>query len=170
MPNILSIEDRIQQYIDGEGSREERAFVENMISMNQKWEEQYTALLELQDMLQTHFEPMEPSMRFGKNVMEEIARVKLAKPVRVFINPWVFRILGGILGCFLMGIFIYAISQSDFSNTNKPFYWQLNSFTFPKIDWTNTDSEALQIPLFMIVTIFGLYLADKTLQANKNQG
>lgn len=169
MPNIISIEDRIQQYIDGEGSKEERIFVEKMISTNQEWEEHYAALLEIHDMLQTSFEPMEPSMRFEKNVMEEIRQVKLGKPANAFINPWVFRILGGILGCFLIGIFIYAISQSDFSSNHKLFSWHPNNFILPKIDWTNYIG-AVQIPLFMIVTILGLYLADKTRKANQNHG
>ncbi|HRO70936.1 MAG TPA: hypothetical protein PK951_11170, partial [Chitinophagaceae bacterium] len=68
-----SNEVRLWEYIDGLSSAEEKSVIEELIENNTQWRVKYKELLEVQQLLQSS-ELEEPSMRFTRNVMEEISK------------------------------------------------------------------------------------------------
>jgi hypothetical protein len=164
MQQYLNMEERIQAYINGECNDADRITVEHKIAGDKVWREQYQAMLSVHELLLSGLEPMEPSMRFSKNVMDEIAGLTIARPARQFINPWIFRITGGILGTFLLAILVYSFSLADFSSgasdTKLP---ALPTIQVPEVNWTNFLGQGTTLMLFMVCTILGLYIADKLL-------
>ena len=73
MNNPVDIEARLWEYIDGLSVGEERSAVEQLIAENAAWKAKYQELLDMHQSLNL-VELEQPSMRFTKNVMEEIAR------------------------------------------------------------------------------------------------
>src|SRR6478672_13555670 len=97
----LDMELRLWEYIDGLSTTEEKSVVETLIRENAEWRALY------QELLQTHqslavIDLEEPSMRFTKNVMEEIAKYQIAPATKTYINN---RIIWGI-GAFLVVLVI----------------------------------------------------------------
>jgi len=66
------MEDRLWDYIDGQCSPTERSAIEELLATNREWQQKHRELLNLQQLLSSS-ELEAPSMRFTKNVMEEIA-------------------------------------------------------------------------------------------------
>ena len=79
------MEDRLWDYIDGLSSPAERSAVETLIAANQEWRRKYRELLDVHQLL-AGSELEEPSMRFSKNVMEEIARHHVAPATTTYVN------------------------------------------------------------------------------------
>jgi hypothetical protein len=160
MQQDLTIEERIQAYIDQGCSEAERLFVEDKIATSNIWNEHYQAALAMHELLFTGLEPLEPSMRFTKNVMEDIAGLEIAKPIRLQQNPWIFRIAGGLLGTILLAIVAYSLSLLEFSSGSN---LSIPAMQVPEVNWAGYLGQGTTLLLFMVCTILGLYLADKML-------
>src|SRR5580658_1433041 len=78
------MEDRLWDYIDGISSPAERSAVETLIAANLQWQRKYRELLDVHQLL-AGSELEEPSMRFSKNVMEEIARHHVAPATNTYV-------------------------------------------------------------------------------------
>src|SRR6476469_8907634 len=110
----LDMELQLWDYIDGNSTPEERSLVETLIRENAEWRALY------QELLQTHqsladIDLEEPSLRFSKNVMEEIAKYHIAPETKSYINN---KIIWGIAAFFVLsivGFLIYGIGQIDWS-------------------------------------------------------
>lgn len=163
MQQDLTIEERIQSYIDRECNEEERLYIEQKIATDKIWTARYQAISALHELLSTELEPMEPSMRFTKNVMEEITGLEIAKPIRLGQNPWVFRIACGTLAAILVAIVGYSLSQIDFSTGSSTSNLPMPTMQVPSIHWVGYLGQGTILLLFMVCTIVGLYLADKLL-------
>ena len=163
MSAITNIELQIQSFIDGEGTKAEREETEKMIAIDLQWKETYEGLMEVHRLLAGGMETMEPSMRFTKNVMDEISGLEIAKPVRLHQNPWIFRIAGGILGVMLVAIMVYMFSLLDFSSNPGSSSLALPDVALPKISWTNYIDNGTTMVLFMVCTILAFVLLDKFL-------
>src|SRR5512138_3295643 len=91
------IEKQLWDYIDGLSSNEERSSIEKLLQSNLEWKNKYHELLEVQEMLKSS-ELEQPSMRFTKNVMEEIAKLHIAPATKNYINK---KIIWGIAAFFI---------------------------------------------------------------------
>ena len=67
------MEERLWDFIDGRSAASEKSFIEKILETDIEWKAKYHELLEAHRLFQTT-ELEEPSMRFTKNVMEEIAK------------------------------------------------------------------------------------------------
>src|SRR5690349_8004057 len=84
------MEARLWAYIDG--LSEEASLIEKLVAENREWKEKYAELLDVHQLMgATELE--EPSLRFTKNVMEEIARYQIAPATKEYINK---KIIWGI--------------------------------------------------------------------------
>ena len=72
-----NIEERLWEFIDGHSSLEEKTVIERLLQTDTEWKAKYSELLEVNEMLQSS-ELEAPSMRFTKNVMEDIAKMHIA--------------------------------------------------------------------------------------------
>ncbi|MBN8879919.1 MAG: hypothetical protein J0I32_20410 [Sphingobacteriales bacterium] len=160
-----TIEERLWEYIDGMATPEERTVIDQLIEADAEWRAKYGELLETHQMMQAS-ELEEPSMRFTKNVMEEIALLQIAPAAKTYINK---KIIWGIAIFFItmiVGFLIYGIGQvqwSSGSSSSSPIPIDLSNIDFSKM-FNNT-----YINIFMMMNmILGLFLFDRYL-ANKRK-
>jgi hypothetical protein len=158
------IETRLWNYIDGINEPKEKSSVEKLINENIAWRTKYQELLELHQLMQAS-ELEQPSMRFTKNVMDEIAKYHIAPAVKEYINK---KIIWGIAGFFITLIFsfiIYAIMQVKWSEGTTGSGIGID---FTKIDYSVVFNNNLMNGFMIINVILGLILFDRYL-ANKKQ-
>ena len=159
------MEGRLWEYIDGSGSVEERTVIEKLLADNQQWREKYRDLLELHQLVQTS--PLEePSMRFTKNVMEEIAKYHIAPATRTYIDKKIVWGIGIFFITLILGFLIYGFSQVN---------WNTDAGESKRIvDVTNVDYSKFfnntYVNVFMgINVVLGLMLLDRFLASKKKQ-
>ena len=104
------MDDRLWDYLDGRGNAAERSSIEELIAQNSAWKEKYRELLDVHALMQGSELDM-PSMRFSKNVMEEIAKLHIAPATRTYINNKIIWGLSLFFITMLIGFLIYGIGQ-----------------------------------------------------------
>ncbi len=158
-----SDEVRLWEYIDGLTSAEEKSVIEQLIENNAQWRAKYRELLEVQQLLKSS-ELEEPSMRFTKNVMEEISKLHISPATKTYINKNIIRGLAIFFITLIVGFLVYGFGQIDWSvqgDTKLPV--DLTRVDYSKMfnnDWVNA--------FMMINVILGLFLLDRYL-ANKRK-
>ena len=88
-----TMEDRLWDYIDGLSSPAEKSAVETLIAAHLEWQRKYKELLNVHQLM-TSSDLDAPSMRFSKNVMEEITRYQVAPATKSYINKNIIRGIG----------------------------------------------------------------------------
>lgn len=154
----LTIEERLWEYIDGMSTPEERTVIDQLIKADEEWRAKYGELMEVHQLMQSS-ELEEPSLRFTKNVMEEIALLKIAPAAKTYINK---KIIWGIAIFFItiiVGFLIYGVGQIQWNSaSDTPFPVDLSNIDLSKM-FNNT-----YINVFMMLNmILGLFLLDRYL-------
>ena len=161
-------EERLWDYIDGISSSQEKSVIEQLIQSDVEWKTKYHELLEVQQLLQSS-ELEAPSMRFTKNVMEEIAKLHIAPATRNYINK---RIIWGIAAFFItiiVGFLVYGFGQIDWTaQGDSKLPVDLTNVDFSKVDYSKMFSNNLVNGFMMLNVILGLFLLDRYL-ANKRK-
>ena len=157
------MEKRLWDYIDGHSSADERSVIEKLLESNLEWKAKYHELLEAHKLIQSS-ELEEPSMRFTKNVMEEIAKLHIAPATKTYINK---KIIWGIASFFILlfaGFLIYGFGQIDWNAKGD------NSFSvdFSKVDISKFFNNTYVNVFMMINVVLGLFLLDNYL-SNKRK-
>jgi hypothetical protein len=162
-----SIELRIWEYIDGISSAEERSAIEQLLVEHAAWREKYRELLSVHQMLDgTELE--HPSMRFTRNVMEEIARLQIAPATKNYINK---KIIWGIAAFFItviVGFLGYGLSQIDWSagTTGNEKVLGIN---FTEVDYSLVFNNNFVNGFIMLNILLGLFLLDRFLAQRKRK-
>lgn len=164
------IENRIWTYLDGMGTAAERQLVRDLIRDEPAWTLKHRELEELHAML-SETEMEEPSMRFTRNVMDEIARLQISPATGRYINK---RIIWGIgiffltmLACFV----IYSIGLIDWGGSNSMPSGRAGEYVkeFNQVDYSRVFNN-IPINIFMgINIILGLFLLDRFLANRRKQ-
>jgi hypothetical protein len=163
MDEIQLIESRLWNYIDGGVDPEEKKRIEQLLDNNEIWRCRYHELLQFHATMREDFELDHPSMRFSKNVMDEIAHLKVAPATKSYINK---RIINGIAGLFLVmiaGLLIYGFAMVDWNSigAGRP------AFDISKIDVTRYFNKT-SIDLFLMLNIvLALVLLDRMLSKKR---
>jgi len=158
-----SPEERLWDYIDGISSPEEKTVIEQLLESDEEWRAKYGELLEVQQIL--HSSELEaPSMRFTKNVMEEITKLHIAPATKTYINKRIIWGIGIFFITLIVGFIVYGFAQID---------WTVQSDSkipvdFSKVDYSKIFSNQLVNVFMMINVILGLFLLDRYL-ANKRK-
>lgn len=108
------MEERLWNYIDGASEAGERSAIESLLQENAEWQSKYRELLEVHQLLHST-ELDEPSMRFTRNVMEEIARLQIAPATKNYINKKIIYGLGAFFITMIIGFLVYGFYQIDWS-------------------------------------------------------
>jgi hypothetical protein len=104
------MDERLWDFIDGLSSPSEKAALEGLIAVDRVWRIKYHELLELhQTMASAELE--QPSLRFSKNVMEEIARYHVAPATKSYINKNIIRGIGAFFLVTIAGFLVYSLCQ-----------------------------------------------------------
>jgi hypothetical protein len=159
-----NIEERLWSYIDGVSGVEEKSAIEELLQSNLVWQRKYRELLDIHELLHSS-ELEEPSMRFTRNVMEEIARYQIAPATKTYLNKRIIYGIGTFLVTMIVGFLIYGFGQTDWSaggNTNVNIPVDLG-----KVDYTKFFNNTY-VNIFMMVNIvLGLGLLDRFLSKKK---
>ena len=157
------IEALLWEYIVG--MSEEKPAIEKLIADNTAWRAKYQELLQLHELVHAS-ELEEPSMRFTKNVMEEISRLHIAPAAKSYINK---KVIWGIAAFFIsmiVGFLIYAIAQVDWSEGTSDAGIGID---FTKIDYSKMFNNNLMNVFMMLNVVLGLFLFDRYLNNKKSK-
>lgn len=159
-----NIEERLWSYIDGVSGVDEKSAIEELLQSNLEWQRKYRELLDIHELLQSS-ELEEPSMRFTRNVMEEIARYQIAPATKTYLNKRIIYGIGTFLVTMIIGFLIYGFGQTDWSaggNTNVNMPVDLG-----KVDFTKFFNNTYVNIFMMINVVLGLGLLDRYLSKKK---
>jgi hypothetical protein len=154
MPDI---EQRLWNYIDNTCDAEERKMIEGFLQNDDEWKKKYWELRQANQLMQESIELEEPSMRFTKNVMEEIAQLRIAPATKNYINK---RIINGIAAFFIIlicGLLIYGFSQINLSATGN----NSSRFDLYKLDVSKYFNKQFLNIFLMVNVVLGLILFDR---------
>jgi hypothetical protein len=161
MNTELNMEDRLWEYIDGLSSHEEKSAIEKLLETNQQWKEKYHELFDLHQLVQSSALE-EPSLRFTKNVMEEIVKYQIAPATKTYINNRIIWGIGAFLVVLVIGFLIYGFGQMDWNTSESSLPIDLT-----KIDYSKFFSNTYVNVFMMINVVLGLVLLDRYLESKK---
>jgi hypothetical protein len=164
MSEQLNMEERLWEYIDGMSTTEEKTVIEQLIEANAAWRAKYAELLDVHQLMQSS-ELEEPSLRFTKNVMEEIAVLQIAPAAKTYINK---KIIWGIAIFFItmiIGFLVYGIGQVKWTSGGSDSKLPVD---MSNIDLSPVFNSTVMNVFLMVNLILGLFLFDRYL-ANKRK-
>ncbi len=158
------IEERLWEYIDGTATSEDRLRIDALLQSQAEWKDKYSELMEINQLL--HSSDLEaPSLRFTKNVMEEITRLQIAPAAKSYINNKIIWGIGIFFITLMVAILGYGFSQMEWTSNGK------SSFTdqLSKIDTSKFFNNDLNNVFMMINVLLGLVLLDHYFSNKRNQ-
>jgi hypothetical protein len=158
-------EAHLWEYIDGSAQASETLAIKKLIEENAVWREKYSELLAVHQMLQSS-ELEEPSMRFTKNIMEEISRLHIAPAAKTYINKKVIWGIGGAFIAMIVGFLIYAIAQINWSEGSSD---TSMGFDLTRIDYSKMFNNNLMNAFMMVNIVLGLIFLDRYLANKRNK-
>ena len=161
-----AMEQRLWDYIDGLSNSTERTVIEKLIAENRAWQVKYQELLEVHQLINTA-EVEQPSLRFTRNVMEEIAKHHIAPATREYINK---KVIWGIAAFFItviVGFLIYALAQVDWSSGSNS--GSVMGIDFRQVDYTGMFTNTYMNIFIMLNIVLGLVLLDRYLADKKRK-
>lgn len=157
-----NMEERLWNFIDDLAPVAEQTEIKRLLQNDTAWKSKYEELLELQAILKSSELGM-PSVRFAKNVMDEIARIHIAPATKSYLNKNIIRSIAFFFIASLAGIIIYGIAQTNFSEGGKS--------TFTKkvgsLDFSNLFNNNWMNVLIMVNIVVGFVLLDSYLASKK---
>jgi hypothetical protein len=162
-PNYQEMEERLWSYIDGTSAGAERSAIELLLQSNAEWKVKYHELLEINQLIRSS-ELEAPSMRFTKNVMEEIAKLHIAPATKTYINNRIIWGLGVFFITIVIGFLIYGFGQIDWSAKGSVSVSDYVS----KIEYGKFFNNTYMNVVMMANVVLGLFLLDRYL-ANKRK-
>jgi hypothetical protein len=170
-----AMEDRLWDFIDGSSTPAERSMIEELLATHQEWQQKYKELLNVHQLLNTSGLDA-PSMRFTRNVMEEIARHQVAPATRNYINKNIIRGIGAFFLTLILGFTAYMLAQlqwfGHYDSTNPSILPNNPSLGLEKLNSVDVSKyfNSTYISLFMLITvIMGFILLDMYLQRRKQR-
>jgi hypothetical protein len=160
-----NIEERLWEYIDQFSTQEERSVIDQLLQTNQEWKTKYAELLQVNELLKSS-ELEEPSLRFTKNVMEEISKLHIAPATRSYINKRIIWGIGFFFIAMIIGFLVYGFGQVDWTATgeNSSFAEKLG-----KVDFNKFFNNSLVNVFMMINIVIGLFLLDNYFSNKRKQ-
>lgn len=159
------MEIKLWEFIDGLVANEERSSIEQLIATNTAWKQKYAELLELHGSLNL-VELEQPSMRFTRNVMEEIAKYQIAPATKSYLNNKIIWSIGLFFITMLAGFLIYGIAQIDWAAGTES--GTSLGIDLSKVDYSRMFNNDLMNVFMMLNVVLGLFLLDRLL-ANKRK-
>jgi hypothetical protein len=163
------MEQLLWEYIDGYASQEQKSFITQRLAEDPLWQRKYAELTAMHEVLLKEELEM-PSLRFTKNVMEEIARHQVAPATRNYINKNVIRGIAAFFLIMIGGLFIYFVGQVQWNGSSTNSLIPAYSLDAGKLNWSRLLNNTYVNIFIGINVILGLILIDKYLQRKKNTG
>ena len=161
------MEKLIWEYIDDHVSPAERERITRHLAEDLDWQIKYKELKRIHVLLQKEELEM-PSLRFTKNVMEEIAKFQVAPATKNYINKNVIRGITAFFLTMIGGLFIYFIGQLHWVDNPTGSLLPAYDFDASKVNWGKLLNSTYVNIFIGINVILGLILIDKLMQGKKN--
>lgn len=155
METNLNIDARLWAYIDGAVSTDEKSIIEKLLETDAAWKTKYRELLAVNDLLKST-ELEQPSLRFTRNVMEEIARLHVAPATKNYLNKKIIWGIGIFFIVMLLGFIIYGFGQMSWTSGSESNF----SKKISHIDYRKFFNNTWMNVLMMINVVIGLVLFD----------
>jgi hypothetical protein len=159
-----NIEERLWNFIDGTVSVDEKSVIEQLLQNNAEWKVKYNELLQVNEMLQSS-DLESPSLRFSKNVMEEISKLHIAPATKSYINKKIIWSIGFFFIAMLIGVLIYGFGQMTFGSGEETTI----SKNISKVDFSKFFSNTWVNAFMMINVVIGLVLLDNYLSNKRKE-
>ena len=166
MDTRQQMEERLWDFIDGMSSAEEQLLIQRLITEDPAWQRQYEELMNIhQAMNQQELDA--PSLRFTKNVMEQISRYQVAPATQTYINKNVIRGITAFFLIMIAGILIYFFGQFHWTSTSTDNLIPQYSIDANKLNWGKALNNTYVNVFILVNVILGFALLDKYLQNKK---
>jgi preprotein translocase subunit Sss1 len=163
------IEERLWNFIDGTTSASEKKVIEQLLENDAEWKAKYYELMQLNELLKSS-ELEAPSMRFTKNVMEEISKLHIAPATKSYINKKIIWGIGFFFITLIVGFLIYGFGQMDLSSGQETtFSKNMNKIDFSKLDISKFFSNTWINVFMMVNVVLGLFLLDNYLSSKRKE-
>lgn len=164
MNNSTNMEERLWNFIDGSASEGEKTVIEKLLEADSQWKAKYLELLQVDSILKSS-ELDAPSMRFTKNVMEEIAKLHIAPATKTYINKKIIWSIGFFFIAMFIGFLVYGFGQMAFNAGEETTI----SKNLGKLDFSKFFNNTW-INIFMMVNVvLGLFLFDNFLNNKRKK-
>ena len=157
-----NIEERLWNFIDGAVTTDEKTVIEKLLQTDASWKAKYNELLQVNDLLKSS-ELEAPSMRFSKNVMEEISKLHIAPATNNYINNKIIWGIGFFFIALLIGLLVYGFGQMEWTSGSESSI----SKNINKIDFSKFFNNSFVNAFMMINVILGLFLLDNYLNIKR---
>ena len=157
-----NIEERLWNFIDGSATTDEKTVIEKLLETDVAWKAKYSELLQVNDLLKSS-ELEAPSMRFSKNVMEEISKLHIAPATKTYINNKIIWGIGFFFIALLVGFLIYGFGQMEWTSGSESSI----SKNISKIDLSKFFNNSFVNVFMMINVVLGLFLLDNYLNIKR---
>ncbi|HEY6062550.1 MAG TPA: hypothetical protein VIV35_03015 [Chitinophagaceae bacterium] len=158
-----NIEERLWNYIDGTAAADEKTMIDKLVETDNAWKAKYHELMQVNELLKSS-ELDAPSLRFSKNVMEEIAKLHIAPATKTYINKKIIWGIGFFFIALIVGFLIYSVGQIDWAapNTTTDKY-------IGKVDLSKIFSNTWVNVFMMINVVLGLILLDNYFSTKRKE-
>jgi hypothetical protein len=163
------MEKLIWEYIDGHCSPAEKESIAQRLAEDSVWRNKYTELMSIHEWLRKEELEM-PSLRFTRNVMEEIAQYQVAPATKNYINKNVIRGIAAFFLVMIVGLFIYFVGQIHWNSSSTGNLIPAYSLDANKLNWSKMLNNTYVNIFVGINIVLGLILLDKYMQEKKNAG
>lgn len=168
MENINS-EDRdflLWRFFHKDVNQQELNFVERMLTDDKEWKEAYDNLQNEEELL-SHIEADAPSMRFSKNIMDNIKDTSIAKSTKSYVNARLIKALGLGMVTIVIALLVYAFTQIKWAASSPT---RNIDVPMPKIsvNWNFTQHNSWMYVFFSIIMVCTCVVVDKILSKKMN--
>lgn len=168
--NRVEMEEKLWSYIDGFSTGADKAEIELLLKNDILWKDAYQELLSVQQLLHSS-ELEEPSMRFTRNIMEEIARFHIAPATKTYINKKIVYGLGIFFTAIIAGLLIFTAVLVHLSPASSDsFNNGLDRFDWGKIFNSTSLKIFLMVNTVLVLVLFDRYLSGKKQTASLRKG
>ena len=155
----LEMEIALWDYIDGRSTMKEREAIDQLLRERSEWALKYSELLETNHQISS-LEVEQPSMRFTRNVMEEIAKYSIAPATRAYINKNIIRGIGLFFITTICALVAYGF-KDVFAGTQTT---ATSQTTGTGIDYTSIFNSSYVSIFMMLNILLALLLLDRYLR------
>lgn len=162
------MEERLWDFIDGLSNPDEKSAIAALIAANLEWQRKYKELLEVHQLMGST-ELDAPSMRFTRNVMDEIARLQVAPAAKNYINKNIIRSIGIFFLTMITGFLVYCLGQFKWSGHSSSTLVPEYNINVDKLNVGKILNSAYANVFVLVTVVLGLMLLDMYLQRKRQQ-
>jgi hypothetical protein len=160
------MDQRLWEYIDGLGDEEERSAIRQLIDAVPAWKSKYAEWSAIHAMISNQ-ELEAPSLRFTRNVMEEIARHQVAPAAVDYINKNIVRGIGGFFGVLILGLVAYLLRQTHWTGEATGSF--IPSYDIGKLNLGKILNNGFVDVFVLVNAVLALVLLDKYLRRKRRE-